>query len=107
LARAYFETGRTDDLYRFLRGLTEARARVEDYIRLGEYAARLGDPDGAEHALLTAAKIDKGQTVAPQLALARFYRTIGDNANALKRYRMAYYLDPKDEAIARAIRELG
>jgi tetratricopeptide (TPR) repeat protein len=107
LAAALYGSHRTEDLYRFLRGLTSTRGRVQDYIRLGQYAAKLGDADGAEHALKTAAQIDRGQTPGPQLALAEFYRSIGDKANAVKRLRMAMYVDRNNLEISKALRDLG
>jgi len=106
-AEALFQAGKTDELYRFLRGLTEARGLPSDYIRLGQYTARMGDADGAEHALLTAAKIDGGKTAAPQIALADFYRSIGDKKAEIVRLRNALYLDPKNPEIPKRLRELG
>jgi hypothetical protein len=67
----------------------------------------MGDADGAEHALLTAAKIDGGKTAAPQIALADFYRSIGDKKAEIVRLRNALYLDPKNPEIPKRLRELG
>jgi predicted Zn-dependent protease len=107
LARAYYESHRTDDLYRFLRGLTSGRGQVADYIRLGKYSAKLGDADGAEAALKTAATIDRGRTAAPQLALADFYESIGAKDRAIERLRMAMYVDRNNPEIPRRLRALG
>lgn len=106
-ALALFEAGKTDELYRFLRGQADSRGLPSDFIRLGNYAAKLGDADGAEHAYLTAAKIDGGKTVAPQLALANFYMSIGDKPSAIKRLRMALYIDPANLTASQKLRELG
>jgi predicted Zn-dependent protease len=107
LARALFESGQHERLYTHLRGLTQDRGTVRDYLRLGEYTARLGDADGAEHALLMAAKVDAGQTVEPQLALADFYASINDTTSAKRRLRMALYLEPANLAIHNRLRALG
>jgi len=107
LARGYYESHRTDELYRFLRGLAESRGKPSDYIRLGQYSAKLGDADGAEHALLLAAQVDKGRTPAPQLALADFYRSIGAKDRAITRLRMALYTDRNNPEIPKQLRELG
>jgi predicted Zn-dependent protease len=106
-AQALLESGKTDELYQFLRGLAEGRGKPSDYIRLGRYAAKLGDADGAEHALQTAAKLDGGKTVAPQLALADFYKTLGDKKSEIRRLRMALYLDKTNPDITKRLRELG
>lgn len=107
LAEAMYLTGDRGRLYEYLRRLTQQPGTVEDYTRLGRYAAKLGDVDEAQNALLTAARLDGGKTVGPQMALADFYRGIGDRENALKRLRMALYIDPKNTEVAARIRELG
>jgi predicted Zn-dependent protease len=106
-ARALFEAGRTQQLYTFLRGFTADRGTVSDYIRLGEYASLLGDPDSAEHALLMAAKLDGGVTLRPQMALADFYTSIKDMTNAKRRLRMAMFIEPGNEQIHERLRSLG
>lgn len=107
LAEALYKTGDRGRLYEYLRRLAEQPGTVEDFIRFGKYAARLGDADEAKNALLTAARIDGGRTVGPQVALADFYRSIGDRENALRRLRMALYIEPENAEVAARIRELG
>jgi len=106
-AQALFEAKRTDELYRFLRGLCDAHGMPADYLRLGQYTAKLGDADGAEHAFLTAAKVDGGKTPAPQLALADFYHSINDKASEVRRLRMALFVDPRNQDIPNRLRALG
>lgn len=107
LAQSYLEAGQADEMYSFLRGNTEGRGSVADYIRLGKFTARAGDADGAEQAFLVAARLDGGQTVAPQLALADFYKSIGDKASEKKRLRMALSFDVTSQPINQRLRELG
>lgn len=107
LGEAYFQAGKTEQLTRWLRGNTEGRGSVADYIRQGKFAARMGDADGAELSLLTAAKLDQGKTVAPQLALAELYKSLGDKKSEVKRLRMALYLEPNSLEIGKRLRELG
>lgn len=107
VAEALYEAGRTEELYRFLRTQTADRGHVEDYLRLGYYAAKLGHPDEAEQALLTGARLDAGRTVGPQLALADFYASIGDQPSALQRLRMALYVDPANPEVLAKLRALG
>jgi predicted Zn-dependent protease len=106
-AQALFEAGKTEELYRFLRGQCDSRGQPSDYIRLGRFSALQGDADGAEHALLTAARVDGGKSAAPQLALAEFYHSIGDKTHEFNRLRVAMYLDPRNLAIQERIRSLG
>jgi tetratricopeptide (TPR) repeat protein len=106
-ADALVQAGEYQELSGLLRTQAETSGRIEDYIRWGKYAAKAGDVDEAERALKTAAKLDRGRTKAPQLALADFYTSVGDKASAFKRLRMALYLAPKDQAIYDKIRALG
>jgi tetratricopeptide (TPR) repeat protein len=107
LAEAMFQSGDREGLYRLLRAETANRGRVDDYIRLGTYAARLHDPDEAETALLQAALLDGGRTIEPQLALANFYSSIGDRERAVERLRMALWFDVRSEAVSAKLRALG
>lgn len=107
LAESMYQAGQTSELHTFLRRQTESRGRVSDYLRLGRYSALTGDADSAETALKTAAELDRGRTLAPQLALADFYRRIGDKPSEIRRLRMALYLDPANSEITERLRELG
>src|SRR5690606_2039002 len=70
LAEAMYQAGQTQELIQFLRERTEQPGRVSDYMKLGSYAAQCGLPDEAEPAFITAARLDKGLNLEPQLALA-------------------------------------
>lgn len=107
LATALFQAGRSEELLKLLRDQVDDRGRVEDYLRLGKYSAMAGDPDGAELAYMTAAKLDRGQSMKPQLELARFYNSIGDRSSAYERLRMALFFDPQNAEVYREIRALG
>lgn len=107
LAEAMADSGAHEDMARFLRQVIEERPTVPNWIRLGNMLARVGDIDSATSALRTAATVDGGRTIEPQLALARLYRAIGDDAAALDRYRMAIYLDPANTEANNAIRAFG
>jgi predicted Zn-dependent protease len=106
-AEALLASEKSDQLYRFLRGLAQDRGQVADYVRLGRFTARMGDADGAEHALNRAAELDRGQTTAPQIALADFYKSIGDKEHEKQRLRMALYLDPTNQEVMARLRALG
>lgn len=107
LAQSMLQSGEVDAMVRLLKTRALDRQRVEDWILLGQFQAKAHDADGAEVSFLTAARIDKGQTIDPQVALADFYRSIGENEATIKRLRMAYYIKPQDENILRRLREMG
>lgn len=107
LASAIRATGNTDDLFRFLRRMIEERGIATDYDRLGRYLASVGNADEAETAFLTSAQIDAGKTLAPQLALANFYQSIGDVQNEKLRLRMALAIDPQNQGVQARLRALG
>ena len=74
---------------------------------LGRYAQKIGKADEAERAFLGAAEIDRGQSAAPQKALAGFYRSIGDNDAEVRRLRMMLWFDSQDAEVNARLRELG
>lgn len=107
LAEAMYTAGEHQELVQFLRERTEQPGRIQDYLTLGRYAALCGLPDEAEPALLTAARLDKGVSLEPQLALASFYESIGARDAALDRYRMAMWIDRENPEIVERVRAMG
>jgi Flp pilus assembly protein TadD len=107
LAEAMLESGDVGAMTTELRQRARTRNTVGDWMRLGIFLQRAGDLDGAEQALLTAARIDGGRSAPPQMALASLYREAGDEASALRRLRMALYVEPGSEKVQQAIRSYG
>lgn len=107
LAESQVRSGDPQAMYRLLRGRAEQRNAVADWMRLGRFASMAGDADVAENALLTAARLDRGRTPAPQLALADLYEALGDDSKALTRLRMALFLDLANVEIQDRIRAFG
>lgn len=107
IASALVETGQRDELFRLLRSHAQSTRQPDDYIRFGRFATLVGDPDVGREALLDAARIDLGRSLAPQLALAEFYGSVGDTENQLLRLRMALFIDPDNEAVTEDLRALG
>ncbi|MEQ9616969.1 MAG: tetratricopeptide repeat protein [Phycisphaerales bacterium] len=107
LALSMLETGDTARLTGFLRDRADDRNDAESWMRLGRYLAAAGDDDEAERALLEAARLDNGFSVGPQLELAQFYQSIGNSAEATRRYRMALYVEPQNEMARAALRAMG
>jgi cytochrome c-type biogenesis protein CcmH/NrfG len=106
-AQALYEAKEPETLMTFLNRVAAERGYVEDYLRLGRYAGKIGHPDEALQALTTAARLDAGKSLEPQLALADFYRSVNDRANEVKRLRNCLYLAPGDEALIKRIRDAG
>jgi len=106
-AHAMFEAKEFEALTTLLSRNASERGRVEDYLRLGTYAAKMGNADEAQQALLTAAKLDQGKSLRPQKALADFYGAIGDRDRQVRRLRMAYFLEPASPDLLTEIRRLG
>lgn len=106
-AQALYDAHEYDALTTRLRQNASERGRVSDYIRLGKWSAKLGNADEAKEALLTAAKLDQGMTVGPQLALADFYASVGDKKNEIRRVRMAYFISPTNHEVLDHVHALG
>jgi len=93
-----------DALFSLLSERAHGTNDVQDYLRWGDYAMMLGDPDNAELAFLTAARVDQAESVEPYLRLALLFKALGDTEEEIMRLRQAYSIDPYDERIWR---ELG
>lgn len=106
-AAALLGSDERDQLLNFLRTKANDRGKVSDFIRLGEYAAKVGHADEAIASLKTAARIDGGMTLPPQLALANFYGSIGEKDRQLERLRMAYFIAPGNPLVNDGIRAAG
>jgi len=107
LAQAMLESGDADSAIRMLRDLALDQGTPESWMRLGEALQFILDFDGAETAFLTAARGDLGQSVEPQLALARLYKQAGNPDMALERLSMVMYLDPENAEAIQMVREFG
>lgn len=106
-AEALQKSGESDQMLLALRQRANDRGTVADYLRLGQYASRVGHADEALVALKTAARLDAGRTVEPQLALASFYGAVNDRANEVRRLRMATWIAPANKIAEERLRELG
>jgi Flp pilus assembly protein TadD len=106
-ARAMLASEDFDTLHATLTQRARETGAVEDYLRLGLYDLRAGDADSAERALITAANLDEGRSPEPQLALADFYETVGDDAQAVRRLRMALYTDLENREANERLRAKG
>lgn len=106
MCETLYQDKKYDDLNRALRSRTVDHGRMQDWALLAMYAEKLGDLDEAQRAWLTAAQVDGGKSVAPQLGLAKLYMSIGDRDRAKKRLAMAYYIDPSNAEVRAAIKQM-
>ncbi|MGD9688233.1 MAG: tetratricopeptide repeat protein [Phycisphaerales bacterium] len=107
LCDAMLKANQQDSLFRLLKANAADRGRVGDHLRLGKFALATGDADTANLAYTTAARIDRGMTVEPQLGLFDYYLAIGDAANAERRLRMAYFIAPLNIDVQNRIRSFN
>ena len=107
LCRALYEDNKLDELFRLLRQRANEHGTVGDYLLLGQYSRMSGDADEAHNALLTAARLDQGKSIAPQLALADFYKSVGNPTEESRRLRMAYFIDSANPTVNKRLVEFG
>jgi tetratricopeptide (TPR) repeat protein len=107
LAEALYGAKANDELYRVLRSEAIETQRVSAWMRLGTFAQKLGDRDTAQVSFLSAARVDRGASYGPHLALFEHYKLMGRKSEALERLRMAAYAGPREGAVIRAIEESG
>lgn len=107
LCDALLAAGKNDELYRTLRTEALERQNASDWLRMGNYAMKLGDKDTAQAALLAAAKVDAGRTWKPHVALFDYYRSMGLKREAIDRLRMAAYVAPMEAEVNRRIDSSG
>ncbi|MBX3363527.1 MAG: hypothetical protein KF866_02070 [Phycisphaeraceae bacterium] len=96
-----------DRLFGVLRRRANGSSDPQDYIRLARFAERAGTTEEAHSALLTWARIDRGMTIEPQLALAEFYRRHGDREREMMRLRAALFINVRHPETNARLRELG
>lgn len=104
---ALYEAKEHDTLMTFLRRLSLERGQINDFLRLGTYAAKIGSADEALSAFKTAKRLDAGKSTKPLLALADFYASVNDRTHQLKSLREALSIDIRDAEVNKRIRDLG
>ncbi|MBX3384963.1 MAG: tetratricopeptide repeat protein [Phycisphaeraceae bacterium] len=107
LCEGLFADRKLEELNRVLRQRAIDRGRMTDYLLIAEYAERTGDRDEAQRALLTAAKVDGGFSLEPQLELAKLYIRAGDRERAIERLRMAYFVEPTNAEVVGLAAQMG
>lgn len=99
MALALREAGRDQTLLTTLHSNAVEQGTMRDYLRLGKNLMAIGSMDEAYQALKTAADMDAGRSVEPQLALADLYNRLDRPSEELRRLRMAYAIDRTDQRV--------
>ena len=76
-------------------------------MRLARVAIEADDPDTARQAVRTALAVDADDDVAPYLMAARLLRQLGDDDEAQRTLALAWRIDPRDEDVLAALRDMG
>ncbi len=99
------------ELYLLLRNAGAEFRSAEAYVKLAEIADSTGDMDSEKTALLAAIELDEGygmkRIISPYLQMAALQDKLGDKAEALRRLRQAYGVNPNDPRVQSALQERG
>ena len=96
-----------DDLFAFLQDRASTTSSASDWLRLARVAIEADDPDTAREAIRTAIAVDGGASVGPYLRAARLARRLGEDQEAFKSLSLAWELEPNNEDVRAALRDLG
>ena len=107
LVDALVEGGRDDRALELLEGLANDELEPGAFIRLGDLHRRLGMPDEARVSYRRAAAVSDGTEPEPYIALADFYRDVGDEVAELRQLSHVLHIDPENQAAVSRVRELG
>ena len=107
LAEAMFQQRDEPALFALITDQARSEQTVYAWLRLGRYAAELGDADTAVTGFETAIELDGGRTIEPYVQAALFSQQIGDLDEALRRLRQAYQINPDDPRVDQRLRDLG
>ncbi len=99
------------ELYLLLRNAGAEFRSAEAYVKLAEIADSTGDMDSEKTALLAAIELDEGygmkRIISPYLQMSQLQEKLGDQADALRRLRQAYGVNPNDPRVQSALLARG
>lgn len=108
LGEVYYQQGRVEKLYSFLDEVTTRyHHQSRDYQRQAYYMVKTGDLDGAKTAFIKAANFAGPGDATPYVALADFYESVDQPANAKLVLRYAYAINPEAAEVAGRLRGYG
>ncbi len=96
-----------DDLFAYLRDRAITTSDATDWLRLARVAIEADDPDTARESLRTALAVDAGDTVDTYIQAARLAIRLGDERDAFNALSLAWDLDPNNDDVRAALRDLG
>jgi tetratricopeptide (TPR) repeat protein len=106
LAEELRKAGHTGEAEQVLRnGLIVYPTYLAAWVSLGRVLREQKNDGGAVEALTKAMQLDPGNVVAARL-LADAYRNLGDNVEAIKKYKLVHALMPGDEELKATIEQL-
>ena len=107
LAEELRKAGHFNESEQILRsGLSVYPAYLAAWVSLGRVLREQKNDNGAVDALNKAMQLDPGNVVAARL-LADSYRSLGDNVEAIKKYKLVHALLPGDEELKNTIEQLS
>jgi tetratricopeptide (TPR) repeat protein len=106
LAEAYYQQGPQayDNLASFLAQQAEQYADMPSYLRQARYLRMTGDVDNTLLALRKAEQLATPESPELFLELARFYKGLGDRANAVQALRHALHYMPENDEVRQMLR---
>lgn len=106
LAEAHYVQSDHAGLHGLLSKACEDFGTSHDFLRQGKYLALLGDADNAHIAFQKAVRFASSE-VAPYLAMADFYVSIGANDKATTALCRALDIEPDNQLVHQGLRQLG
>lgn len=107
LASALYRQKSEEMLLDLLDGATRNYGTTRDFLRKGDYLARLGHIDAARVSYQKAVRFGKANDPKPYLAYAQFNQQIGDAATEIEALRHALYLSPNNKEVRERLRHHG
>ncbi len=107
LAECLFRQGAREQLLSVLDQAVDTYHTSDDFLRLGNYLAKLGDIDAARVAYRKACHFAADDDIKPYLALVVFYEIVGDRHAAVIALRQAYNVNPNNDDVNNRLRRYG
>jgi len=107
LGDALYEQGEYEKLDGFLGDIANQTTDPKDHLRHARYLVRIGDNDAAQLAYRKAAYFAPDGDAGPMLAIAAFYKAIGDQPNQRRALQYAYWINPDAPGLTDRLRDVG
>jgi tetratricopeptide (TPR) repeat protein len=107
LAEVYFAMNERSRLVQLLRADASENSDVDTWLLLADYGRRWGDRDLELGSIQTAMNTYGTQQYLGYLAMADWLAKAGDENEAIRRTRQAYWLKPQHPAVRKALADRG